>query len=423
MLSIFPSDNPRRGSDFELKPARAVSSTLRRCPFPVSSHLRFKVPESRRFIIIPAAGLGTRMGLPYPKQLHPFRGSTLIEHAVSLFGDLPVYVSYPESHGDAFRQRLAGRAHLVRGGLTRFESVRNAFFAIPDLADGDLVLIHDAARPFFEPAHLTGAWRAAAQKGAVIFASKAVDTIKRVDSRGVVVETLDRETIYQAQTPQIFRAELLRRAYEAWQRSPGASPTDEAGLVERCRIPVHVYAHDRENRKITHREDLNLLFTKGIRIGHGYDVHRCDPGRPLYLGGIHLPEGPGLLGHSDADVLIHALIDALLGAAGEGDIGAWFPDTDPRYKDIRSTTLLEKVWADLRARGFTLGNADLTVQAQAPRLAPHIRAMRENLSRLLHCSPDAVSIKATTTEGLGFVGRREGIAANAVVLLMREGGS
>ncbi len=375
----------------------------------------------KQWIIVPAGGTGQRMGLPYPKQLLPFSGATtVIERVISLFAPHKPYVPAPPRFHDVFAEKLGDRVHLVPGGETRFQSVRNAFDALPDPADEDLVLIHDAARPFLDPATLPAAWRLAAEKGAVIYASPAVDTVKQTRPDGTVARTLDRRFIHHAQTPQIFRAGLLRRAYAAHDANPAEPPTDEAKLMESAGVPVAIYGSSAANRKLTTREDLTLLDADAFRVGHGYDVHRFDPERPLYLGGVPIPDAPGLLGHSDADVAIHALIDALLGAAGMGDIGHWFPDSDPDYRDIRSTELLRRIWSELAAKGFRLVNADLTIQAQTPRLAPHIEAMRACLAEILETTAERVNVKATTTEGLGFVGRKEGVAANASALLRRE---
>ena len=373
----------------------------------------------RRFVIIAAGGTGQRMGLPYPKQLLPFRGSTVVQHAVACFPELPVWIPVPKEHRQAFAQVLGDRVSLVDGGATRYHSVRQAFRALPNPDDQDLILIHDAARPFLDPALLEAAWSMAATRGAVIFAAPAVDTIKQVGEDGVIQATLDRRMIYHAQTPQIFQAGLLRRAYEVQDAAgkDGEIPTDEARLLESAGIPVTVYPASHENRKLTHPEDLSMLRQTGMRIGHGYDVHRFDESRPLFLGGIEIPNSPGLLGHSDADVVTHALIDALLGAAGLGDIGRWFPDTDPQWAGIRSTTMLEKVWSELSRKGYRLANADITIQAQIPKLAPHIPAMAAKLAEVLGVAEERLNIKATTTEKLGFVGRAEGMATDAVVLL------
>jgi 2-C-methyl-D-erythritol 2,4-cyclodiphosphate synthase/2-C-methyl-D-erythritol 4-phosphate cytidylyltransferase len=374
--------------------------------------------KTKCYVIIPAGGTGTRVGLPYPKQLLPFRETTVIGHAVRLFEGFPIWVPVPAVHRDAFTAELGEKAVLVEGGETRFQSVRNAFAALPDPADDDLVIIHDAARPFYNPSDLEQALSMAKERGAVIYAAPAVDTIKRAGMDGAVAETLDRNAIYHAQTPQIFSAGLLRRAYAHHDSRGGAPlPTDEASLLEGAGYTVYVFPSQHGNRKITNPEDLTMLQGTRTRIGHGHDVHRFDAERPLYLGGVHIEEGPGLLGHSDADVVIHALIDAMLGAAGLGDIGQWFPDSDPNLSGIRSTLLLEKVWSDLRGRGYQLVNADVTIQAQIPKLAPHIPRMRACLAEILGTSPENVNVKATTTERMGYVGRAEGMAADAVVLL------
>jgi len=355
------------------------------------------------------------MGLPYPKQLLSFQSSTVLEHAIGLFSKWPVFVPAPTHFMDVFKEKIGDRATLIAGGATRFQSVRNAFYAINNLRDEDLVLIHDAARPFLDTSNLEEAWQLAEEKGAIIYADKAVDTIKQAGEDGWIKATLDRETIYHAQTPQIFKAGLLRKAYEAYTNQE--PPTDEARLLELAGIGVALFPASPNNRKLTRPEDLNMLGTPSIRIGHGYDVHRFDETRPLWLGGVHIESGPGLLGHSDADVAIHALIDAMLGAAGLGDIGHWFPDTDPTLKGVRSTELLTRVWADLKEKGYRFGNGDITIEAQIPKLAPHINAMRACLSDILGIAPTCLNIKATTTEKLGFVGRKEGMAASAVVVL------
>ena len=373
--------------------------------------------QSAVHVIIPAGGLGTRMGLPYPKQLLSFGNTTVIAHAVGLFHPNPTVVAVPTAYREAFRQALPQEVMLVDGGATRYESVKRAFEALPHLDRDDLVVIHDAARPFFDPSQLEPACEMAREKGAVIFASRATDTVKLAGEDGGIAETLNRDRIYLAQTPQIFKAGLLRTAYA--QADGKDCPTDEAALLESKGMDVFLFPSSTTNRKLTNPEDLRLLEPVMPCIGQGYDVHRFDETRPLYLGGICIPNAPGLLGHSDADVLLHALIDALLGAAGLGDIGQWFPDNDPRFAGIRSTVLLERVMETLVEKGFRLGNADVTVMAQAPKLAPHIPQMRAAMAPLLRASEAQINIKATTTEGLGFVGRKEGIAAQAVVILTK----
>ncbi|CAM2007891.1 2-C-methyl-D-erythritol 2,4-cyclodiphosphate synthase [Acanthopleuribacter pedis] len=391
----------------------------------------------RRFAIIPAGGIGTRMGLPYPKQLLPLGSHTVLQESLTFFKDVPVFVPVPVEFRARFVAHLGDTAVVVDGGDTRFQSVKNAVDALaaqyaPD--PDDLVAIHDAARPFLQQADVAAAWKACEEHGALIFAAPAVDTLKQVDADGVILRTLDRTTTYHAQTPQMFRWSWLTASYQRHASEGGDVVfTDEAGLVEARGYPITVFAATHGNRKITHREDLVLLesaktvptaaATNEIaspRIGHGYDVHRFAKGRPLFLGGVEIKAERGLLGHSDADVALHALIDALLGAAGRGDIGHWFPDDQKEFKDIRSTVLLERVWRDLAGDGYQLVNCDLTIQAQAPKLAPHLAAMRRTIAEHLECAVSCINIKATTTERLGFVGREEGMAADAVVLLQRR---
>jgi 2-C-methyl-D-erythritol 4-phosphate cytidylyltransferase/2-C-methyl-D-erythritol 2,4-cyclodiphosphate synthase len=363
------------------------------------------------------------MGLPYPKQLLPFGKSSMLEHVIALFSGFPITVAFPGEHRAAFEALLATKVQLVEGGATRFQSVRNAINAISNLHDEDLILIHDAARPFFNPATLQESIPLASEQGALIYAQPATDTIKRISGGNLVVrETIPRETIFMAQTPQIFRADVLRKAYAAFDRSESQLLlTDEAGLVEMAGIPVHLFPSQADNRKITLGEDLKLLTSNYPRTGHGYDVHRFTTSRPLFLCGVEIPGGPGLAGHSDADVALHALIDALLGAVAKGDIGSWFPDNDPQYAGIRSTELLKKVWVDLQAEGWALINADITIQAQVPKLAPYRVAMCETIAKIMAVEVNQINVKATTTEGLGFVGKREGMAAQAVVSVIKEG--
>lgn len=300
---------------------------------------------------------------------------------------------------------------VVSGGQTRADSVRNGLAA----ADGALVAIHDAARPFVSQALITRVLQAAARTGAAAPAVPVKDTIKVAGADGVVQATPDRATLYAVQTPQCFSRQLYTEALQKVTGERASLVTDDCSLFELAGFPVTLTEGDYENFKITTKDDLQK--EKTMRIGHGYDVHRLVEGRKLILGGVEIPYEKGLLGHSDADVLLHAVMDAVLGAAALGDIGKHFPDTDPAYKGADSMELTRAVAAMIRERGYTVGNIDATILCQAPKLAPHIAAMRQNIADAFGMPLEAVSVKATTEEHLGFTGKGEGIAVHAVTLL------
>ncbi|MGC9319757.1 MAG: 2-C-methyl-D-erythritol 2,4-cyclodiphosphate synthase, partial [Armatimonadota bacterium] len=286
--------------------------------------------------------------------------------------------------------------------------------------------VHDGARPLVDQGTIERSIDVAVRRGAAVAAIPATDTLKRCAPDGRIDSTPPRRELYHAQTPQTFRYDLLLEAHERAARE-GLDVTDDAQLVERMGHPVYVSEGHRDNFKITTREDLAraewLLRRRAgrevstMRVGIGYDVHGFAEGRPLILGGVRIEHDRGLAGHSDADVLFHAIADALLGAAALGDLGAHFPDTDPQYAGADSGELAARVVAMLADRGFRPANVDATVICQAPKLAPHIAAMRANIASALGMDTSAVSVKATTTERLGFEGRGEGIAAQATVLI------
>jgi 2-C-methyl-D-erythritol 4-phosphate cytidylyltransferase/2-C-methyl-D-erythritol 2,4-cyclodiphosphate synthase len=311
---------------------------------------------------------------------------------------------------------------IVAGGAARADSVRNGLAAAPDAA---VVLVHDAARPFLPAELASRVARAAAQDGAALAAVPVTDTVKRVAGASApprVAATLDRSTLWLAQTPQGFRREVLVRAYERAGPDAGGA-TDDSLLVERMGEKVTLVAGDPGNFKITTPEDLvraRARVEAPVAVGVGYDTHRFAPGRKLVLGGAEF-EGDGLLGHSDADACAHAIGDAVLGAAGLGDLGRHFPDTDPRWEGASSLALLEEIARKAAELGFRVGNADVTLAARRPKIAPRAEEMRANLARALGVAPGQVNVKATTGEGMGFVGRGEGIAAHAVVVLFRSG--
>jgi 2-C-methyl-D-erythritol 4-phosphate cytidylyltransferase/2-C-methyl-D-erythritol 2,4-cyclodiphosphate synthase len=285
----------------------------------------------------------------------------------------------------------------------------------------EIVVVHDAARPMVSADLIDRTLAAAVEHGAALAALRATDTVKRGNADGVVVETVPRESVYLAQTPQAFHASVLREAL-----SSGMDATDEATLVERAGMPVRLVEGDPRNVKITTAGDVELaerlMRDRGsiaVRIGNGYDLHRLVAGRPLVLGGVTIPFELGLEGHSDADVVCHAVTDAVLGAASMGDIGRHFPDTDPQWKGADSVKLLAHAVSLVRAVGWTVANVDVVVIAERPKLVPVAAQMRENLAAALQCGVEQVSVKGKTNEGVDATGAGQAIAAHAVALIQR----
>ena len=365
--------------------------------------------------VIVAAGSGTRMGSDVPKQFLKIGGRTILETTVAVFEKNPYVDDILVLTGRdfvEFCEELCRPFEKVRsilpGGKERQDTVWEAVRRIPE---GELVLIHDGVRPYVTDAVIEGVLAGAKSAGAAVPAVASKDTVRQTEAEGGS-RTLDRKTLFQVQTPQGFASEILRKAYEAAYRD-GFLGTDDAGLAERIGQTILLTEGDYANIKITTREDLPME----IRVGTGYDVHRLTEGRKLILGGVDIPYEKGLDGHSDADVMAHALMDALLGAAGLGDIGRHFPDTDPQYKGISSLKLLEIVNQRIHEAGYELGNADVTIIAQRPKLAGYISQMEENLAAVLGADIRQINVKATTTEKLGFTGRGEGIAAEAACII------
>ncbi len=333
--------------------------------------------------------------------------------------------------GDVARCReiLSGLPKLlgiVPGGASRQDSVAVGLYALGGDGD-DFVLVHDGARPLLTPSVIDRCLDGARAHGSAVAALPVADTLKSADARGTVTGTVDRSHLWAVQTPQIFRTSELFRAHAA-AAAAGFTGTDEASLVEAFGAErVHLVPGASDNLKITRPEDLHLAEAimnarrptspLETRVGFGYDVHRLAPGRRLVLGGIEIPHTQGLDGHSDADVLLHALMDALLGAAALPDIGHLFPNTDPAYAGADSAALLSHVARRVADAGYRVVNVDLTLIAEAPKIAPYVEAMREVVARRLSVSVTQVGIKATTHEGLGALGRGQGIAAHAVAAL------
>lgn len=359
--------------------------------------------------VLVAAGSSRRMG--FDKLSAPLGGGTVLSASVAAFdchplvADLVIVTGADETNARAAAARCQKPVALVKGGATRALSA----LAGVQAAKGELVAIHDAARPFVSEEVITRVLEAAEKTGAAAPAVPVKDTVKMADEAGLVESTPPREKLFAMQTPQCFdRAAYLALAGDE-------TVTDDCQLFEQAGRPVQLVAGEYENYKITTPDDLK--GEKAMRIGHGYDVHKLVEGRDLILGGVKIPYEKGLLGHSDADVLTHAVMDALLGAAALGDIGKHFPDTDPAYKGADSLALARHVAALLTEKGWRPVNVDSTILCQAPKLAPHIPAMAANLAAALGMETGAVSVKATTEEHLGFTGQGLGIAAHAVALL------
>lgn len=380
--------------------------------------------------IIPAAGSGTRMKLNHPKQYHPLAGAPIIIHTMGVFLASPVIgqivVVVPADKLDETKELFEDhglddpRIEITAGGRRRQDSVFNGLQLIhPEI---DTVLVHDCARPLVSLKLIEDCYLAAVEYGAAIAAIPVKDTLKKSDDEALITETVDRSEIWQAQTPQAAKVSLL---YDAYRKNGDADFTDEAGLLEQAGIPVKLVEGSETNLKITRPEDLaiaeklllNTDMKPAFRIGHGYDAHRFAPDRDLVLGGVSIPHSQGLAGHSDADVLTHAICDALLGALGAGDIGKHFPDSSDTYKNIYSISLLEKVIELLESSNCTLANLDATIICQRPKLADHIEQMRKTIAEACKADIQRINIKATTTEKMGFTGREEGISSHAVVLI------
>ena len=412
---------------------------LYRCVIPGQ---KLKIPDKARIksmvqtkptvaVIIAAAGNSARMGAGVDKQFVLLDGKPVLRHTLTIFNALPdvrqILVTVSPNNQAKVAELLQETVkhipwRIVPGGVERQHSVLNALRQTDETID--IILVHDGARPFVEKETIVQSIDAANRFGAAVVAVPSKDTVKEADSDGCVVKTLDRSVLWQIQTPQAFRRELLVRAHEK-AAACGMLATDDAALIEWTGGKVKIVRGSYYNFKVTTPEDLPLAEAVAAkrrgggmqRVGIGYDVHRFIAGRPLMLGGVEVPYEKGLDGHSDADVLVHAIADALLGAAGLGDIGRHFPDTDPQYRGISSLILLAAVREKLSAAGYAVQNVDAVVQAETPKLAPFIGEMNEKIAGILDVAVDRVNVKATTTEKLGFVGRKEGIAAEAVAMV------
>lgn len=374
--------------------------------------------------LIVAAGRGTRLGGPLPKQYLRLSGQALLCHAARSFASHPAVsavriVYHPDDH-DRYEAAIAGLDLLppVAGGAARQDSVRLGLESLASLAPAR-VLIHDGARPFVDHALIDRVLAALDQAPGAIPALAIRDTVKRGRDR-TIVETLDRSSLWRAQTPQGFHYDAILAAH---RHCVGSELSDDAAVAEALGLPVLLVDGDEENFKVTTSDDLAraervIAARQGdVRTGLGFDVHAFGPGEHVWLCGVRVPFDQGLVGHSDADVGLHALTDAVLGALGAGDIGQHFPPSDPRWRGASSDRFLRHAADLVAAAGGSVAHVDVTVICERPKIAPHRDAMVRRIAEILHIEPHRVSVKATTTEGLGFTGRREGIAGQAVATI------
>ncbi len=396
--------------------------------------------------LIPAAGVGSRMQAALPKQyLEVAPGKTMLaaaaERLAKVVGADHVFVGASPEDAWIDDVDLGGASVMRTGGATRAATVTNTLAALlkeGKIAPHDLVLVHDAARPLVDPKEVRAladavcAHLAAGTADGAVLAVAVTDTVKRADAQGFLVEDVDRTGLWRIATPQCFEAQAL---LDALQAHPDV--TDESSAVRLAGGRVAVIACSPDNIKVTTPSDLEFARRQlrdsctasqgnagtrpafSLRVGLGYDSHRLEAGRKFILGGVEIPHEKGLAGHSDADALLHAVTDAILGAAGKGNIGILFPDTDPAFKGADSRTLLKEAWRVVSREGWRVANLDCVIVAQKPKLNPHVPAMAACIAGILGIAPEAVNIKPKTNEGMGFEGRQEGVSTQAVVLLTK----
>jgi 2-C-methyl-D-erythritol 4-phosphate cytidylyltransferase/2-C-methyl-D-erythritol 2,4-cyclodiphosphate synthase len=380
--------------------------------------------------LIVAAGRGSRFGGPLPKQYALVDGEPVLRRTISAFRNTPAIdrILVVIGPGDDARYALATEgldlAPPVPGGRSRQQSVLNGLEALAGAAP-DFVAIHDAARPFVRPSDIEACLVAASADGihGAILGVPLADTLKRVDAAQTITETVPRRDLWRAQTPQVFRfAPLLaaHRAAATLAADESAALTDDAAVAERAGLRLVMVAGSEDNRKITTSADLSPSRME-TRTAFGFDVHGFGPGNAVMLCGVPIPHGRALAGHSDADVALHALTDAVLGTVGAGDIGKHFPPSDPQWRGASSDRFLRHAVDLVAARGGRILHLDVTIVCEAPRVGPHRDAMVKSIASIAGVTEHRISVKATTTEGLGFTGRREGIAAQAVATVELPG--
>jgi len=370
--------------------------------------------------IIVAAGQGLRAGQAVPKQFAPWRGKPVVRHsaeALAAAGMAPIVLAIPEGAEELAAAALRGIAgvRFVTGGATRQESVRRALEAL-EPASPERVLIHDAARPGLGQEVINRLLAALDDSLGAIPVLPVVDSLAQAED-GRMGAPAPREVLRRVQTPQAFRYPSILAAHRAWAGPPDAG--DDAQVARAAGLEVVLVEGDEALHKLTFAADF-ASAPPAMRVGTGFDVHRLAEGEDLWLCGVKIEHAKGLSGHSDADVAIHALVDAILGSIGAGDIGSHFPPSDPQWRAASSDRFLAHAVSLAAEAGYSIGNVDLTIICEAPKIGPHRAAMQARLAEILGCVPAAVSVKATTTERLGFAGRGEGIAVQAVATLWRQ---
>lgn len=376
---------------------------------------------SRFAAIVVAAGKGLRAGLPTPKQFARWHGKPLLRHSVEVLaqaGASPIVIAIPPGAEALAASCLEGldAIALVAGGETRQESVAAALESLSAVMPEN-VLIHDAARPALSGAVIERLLGALDSQTGAIPVLPVVDSIA-IAADNLMVGAAQRDELRRVQTPQAFRFAAILNAHRAWDGPPCAG--DDAQVAQAAGLQVALVEGDEKLRKLTFAEDF-MGEQAAMRVGTGFDVHRLVEGEELWLCGVQIEHTHGLSGHSDADVAIHALVDALLGALGDGDIGSHFPPSDPKWRGAPSSLFLQYAVQRMRDAGYALGNCDVTIICESPKIGPHRISMRDRLAELAGVGIDRIGIKATTTERLGFTGRGEGIAAQAAVCLIHEG--
>ncbi len=382
-------------------------------------------------VLIAAAGSGTRFGGPLPKQYCLLAGKPVLRRTIEQFLKCPditsIRVIINPDDAKTYHDTVMGLdlPPPANGGITRKDSVFNGLLSLTDASDEDIILIHDAARPLVSIKNITEIIKAAKEHKAVTAATQITDTLRRTTPTDTMGETVERENLYALQTPQAFKFAVIKGAHES---APSHKTyTDDSAIVSEAGIPVHLVLCSKTNIKITTAEDMKLAEellpdTTETRTGMGYDVHAFEKGDSVTLCGIKIPHDKKLKGHSDADVGLHAITDAILGAIAEGDIGRHFPPSDPKFKNMDSAIFLEKVRDLVAEKSGKIQNIDLTLICEEPKITPHAPKMTQRVAQILKIDKNRVSIKATTSEGLGFTGRKEGIAAQAIATITLSAG-